>query len=142
MTFINPLGSYLSTQNRVKGGITMNCPQCEAYRIGINQLAEFKKKEREEDRLNRAHDENRLNNILSYASLIQAALETAGGHGAHGLPKGWKVVSRQTWDDIGLMLFHINNTVHEMLPEEVPHRDCRENTIHSEDTLPPLFQKN
>ncbi|MFZ4859231.1 MAG: hypothetical protein ACOYL3_22870 [Desulfuromonadaceae bacterium] len=95
------------------------CPQCAAYAAGINSIvraATDEKNHREEAFTKRCLDEVKLLNIRSYVSLIDSALDTACN--AEKYPEGYKVISAQTWSDIHLLIFHIENTLAELLPEE------------------------
>jgi|GEM_PF-6660690 len=92
------------------------CPQCAVFSEAINELVASSKKECEDNFLKKALEEIKLLNIRSYTSLIGSSLERAGD--ADKLPEGWKIISRQTWEDIQVMLYHIEDTVAALLPQD------------------------
>ena len=87
------------------------CPQCAIFSEAINQIVANNKIEREEEFTKCALDEVKLMNIVSYARLIGAALERSGSGTCYNLPTDWRVISGQSWNDIQVMLFHIEDTL-------------------------------
>ena len=68
--------------------------------------------------IKRALDEVKHLNIQTYARSIGRALEdTERSIGHNVIPDGWRVMSRETWNDCYVMLDHIQETLTELLPE-------------------------
>ena len=69
------------------------------------------------DVMDRSIVEDKLLNIRAYASLIEDAMQNTAPGTIIKLPEDWKTMSGRTWENIHVMLYHIKETLNELISE-------------------------